>query len=115
MPCVGSSDVPVPQIFAQKDSGYFVRALIQSPPGLNLLGYGSKVSWKEYIQTFCDVVKVKNGGCDEMTVGDMDKMIPGGVGEELGEMFAYAVEFGYDGSDPSVISSKDVSLALAWD
>ena len=69
-------------------------------------------SFKEYIQTFCDVQKVKNGGCDELTVDDMDKMMPGGVGQELGEMFVYAVEFGYDGSDPSVITPKDVSLAL---
>ena len=55
---------------------------------------------------------MKNGGCQELTVDDMDKMMPGGMGEELGEMFAYAAEFGYDGGDPSVITPKDVSLAL---
>jgi len=32
-----------------------------------------------------------------------------GFGEEFGEMLAYAQDFGYDGSDPSVTFSADVS------
>ena len=44
-----------------------------------------------------------------MPVEVLDKMMPGGLGKEIGEMFAYAAEFGYDGGDPSVVHPKDVS------
>jgi hypothetical protein len=48
---------------------------------------------------------------ERKTVEDHDKLFPGGYGEEIGEMFAYALEFGYWGKDPSVIFPKDVSDA----
>ena len=110
---VGAGNAPIPQMYTQKDTGYFVRALIQSPPGLNVLAYGSMESWEEYLKVFCKVHNVKYGGYDELSLEDMDKMMPGGLGMELGEMFAYVAEFGYDGGDPSIISAKDVSLALS--
>lgn len=47
---------------------------------------------------------------ERTTVAEHDKFAPGGYGEEIGEMYAYALEFGYWGKDdPSVIFAKDVS------
>lgn len=39
----------------------------------------------------------------------LEKAAPGGIGEELADMFDYIGEFGYDGHDPSVVYPKDVS------
>lgn len=35
-------------------------------------------------------------------------VIPGGFGEEMGDMFEYITEFGYGGGDLSVVLPKDV-------
>ena len=99
----------MPHVEPRKDCGYFVRALIQSSPGKNLLGYGSMASWKEFLKIWCDTIGVPYGGYDEVPIEVIEKMMPGGLGKEIGEMFAYAAEFGYDGSDPSIIHPKDVS------
>ena len=77
------------------------------------------ISWKDYIKLWCEIQGVPNGGYQEITVEDYDKAMPGGLGREVGEMYAYAGEFGYDGSDPSIIHPKDVSslsdLMLGYD
>jgi hypothetical protein len=39
---------------------------------------------------------------------------PGGIGEELADMFEYIGEFGYDGGDPDVIYPEDVSDCLSY-
>ena len=45
------------------------------------------------------------------TVLEHDRFAPGGYGEEMGEMYAYALEFGYWGKeDETVVFAKDVSF-----
>ena len=99
----------MPHVLPRKDTGYFVRALIQSAPGKNLLGAGTMISWADFLKLWCDIQGKPYGGYDNVSVEDVDKAMPGGLGRELAEMFAYASEFGYDGSDPSIIHPKDVS------
>ena len=89
--------------------GYFVRALIQSPPGKNLLGAGTLITWPDFLKLWCETQGKTYGGYDNVSVETVEKIMPGGLGKELGEMFAYASEFGYDGGDPSIIHPKDVS------
>lgn len=50
-----------------------------------------------------------------MSVDDIDRSLPGGLGRELGEMFEYSNDPGYDGGDPKVLRSEhleQVSLIL---
>jgi hypothetical protein len=49
----------------------------------------------------------------ELTVDEHNERIGWlpGLGKELGEMYAYSAEFGYDGSDPGVVHMVDVSNA----
>jgi hypothetical protein len=50
---------------------------------------------------------------EKSTVAPMDKLAPGGYGEEIAEMFAYSQDFGYWGADDaSVIFPKDVSRTI---
>jgi hypothetical protein len=42
----------------------------------------------------------------------LENAIPGGVGEELADMYEYIGDFGYHGGDPSVIFPADVSTPV---
>lgn len=81
---------------------------MQVEPGKNLLGYASILSWKEFASLWG---KTNGVTCrfqrQDRTV--LENAAPGGIGEELADMFDYIGEFGYDGHDPSVVYPKDVS------
>jgi len=99
----------MPMVVTRKDTGYFVRALVETAPGKKLLGVGSFISWRDYMKLWAKIQGVPEGRYREITVADMDKMAPGGGGREIAEAHAYMEEFGYDGGDPTVIRPEDVS------
>jgi hypothetical protein len=103
----GSGDVPIPLV-VPSDTGYFVKALSKLPPGKNLLAFGDRLTWAEYVALWSRVTGVP-ATFEKWTVAEHDKLAPGGYGEEIAEMYAYAQDFGYDGSDPSVVYAQDVS------
>lgn len=105
----GSGDMPVPLV-DPSDAGAFVQALWKLPPGQNLLAYGDLMTWEEYVKLWSKVTGVP-AAFEKATVADQDKIGPGGFGDEIGEMFAYAQEFGYWGAeDKSVTFSKDLGV-----
>lgn len=89
--------------------GNFVNALLQVEPGKNLLGYSSMLSWNEFAALWG---KIHGVTCRfqrlDRTV--LENAVPGGIGEELADMFGYIGDFGYDGRDPSVVHPKEVGL-----
>ena len=107
---VGSGTNPIPHFNTERDCGYVVRAALQTPPGKNILGVGSTLSWTEYLKIWCDINKVPFGGFDPIPLGVFEKVVPiPGLGKEMGEMLAFMDEFGYDGGDPAIVHPKDVS------
>lgn len=90
--------------------GKFVKALVQEEPGKNLLGYASMLSWNEFAALWGKIHNVK---CrfERLDRKVLENAIPGGIGEELADMFEYIGDFGYDGRDPSVVYPKDVSAS----
>ncbi len=99
----------MPMIDTKKDTGQFVRALVQLPPGKNLLAYGSMISWKDYMALWARILKLPGGFYKQLTIEDVDKMAPGGFGREVAEGWVAQGELGYDGGDPTVLHPKDVS------
>jgi hypothetical protein len=47
---------------------------------------------------------------EKSTVEDHAALATWGFGEEIVEMYAYAVDFGYDGGDPSVQTAEEVRV-----
>lgn len=88
--------------------GLYTKALVEVAPGKNLLGYGTMMSWNEWVVLWGRIhgVKCTFHRLPRQIVVDA---IPGGIGEELADMFEYISDFGYDGGDPSVVHPKDVS------
>ncbi|KAI9840666.1 MAG: hypothetical protein M1837_001390 [Sclerophora amabilis] len=106
---IGSGDEPFPVVNTRRDCGTFVKALVNSPPGKTLLGWGSITTWNEWTKLWSEHCGVPARYVSR-SVEFFDQIMPGGLGIELGEMYAYTAEFGYDGNDPSVIHPKDVGI-----
>ena len=102
----------MPMIDTRKDTGCFVRALVQTSPGRNLLAFGSMISWKDYMTLWAKILKLPGGYYKQLTIDKVDKIAPGGLGREVAEGWAYQGEFGYDGGDPSIVHAKDVSTSI---
>lgn len=109
MPLDGNA--PVPMVEARHDTGHFTKALVQVPPGQNLLGYASMLSWNEWVLLWGRIhgVTCRFERLDRKVV---ENAIPGGIGEEFADMFEYISEFGYDGGDPSVVHPKDLGVEI---
>ncbi|KUJ18857.1 NAD(P)-binding protein [Mollisia scopiformis] len=107
----GDGNMPVP-IVHPSDAGVFVQALAKLPPGKNLIAYANLITWEEYVKLWSKVTGVP-AAFEKATIADHDKIVPGGLGEEVGEMFAYAQEFGYwGGDDKSVTFTKDLGVEV---
>jgi hypothetical protein len=106
----GNGDFPIP-IVVPTDAGEFAYALSKVEPGKHLLAFGDLLTWEEYVKLWSKITG-HPAKFEKATVEEHGKLLPGGFGEELGEMFAYAMDFGYWGGDPSVVYPKDVSLVL---
>jgi len=104
----GSGDVPIPLVHT-KDTGAYVWALNQLPAGTNLLASSDRILWADYVKLWSKITGVP-AAFEKTTVAVHAALRPdNGFGEEFGEMLAYAQDFGYDGSDPSVTFSADVT------
>lgn len=103
-----SGDKPVPHLAVNADMGNFVYAVAQLPPGKSYMAAGTTCSWKEYLATWEKVTAV-SASYEERTfeefVGDIpDRML----GEEIGDMFLYSGEAGYDGGDSKLLGAEDI-------
>ncbi|KAK7426107.1 hypothetical protein QQZ08_007417 [Neonectria magnoliae] len=94
---------------ARRDTGVFVKALLQVEPGTHLLGCSGELSWNEYAALWGKVLGVT---CRFQRIDRkiLEDAIPGGIGEELADMFEYACEFGYAGRDPNIVYPKDLGV-----
>ncbi|KAH7386353.1 hypothetical protein BKA64DRAFT_726041 [Cadophora sp. MPI-SDFR-AT-0126] len=104
-------DAPVPMVEARHDTGTCTKALVQVPPGKNLLAFGSMMSWNEWTALWGKVHGVK---CTFVRLDRkvVENAVPGGIGEEIADMFEYASDFGYDGGDKSVAHPKDLGVEV---
>ncbi|TVY52925.1 NmrA-like family domain-containing protein, partial [Lachnellula suecica] len=100
----GSEDVPIPLVLP-KDTGYYVWALNNLPVGTNMLAFSDRLLWTDYVKLWSKVTGVP-AIFEKTTVAEHSKLAPDGNGEELAEMYAYAQDYGYDGSDPSLCSPR---------
>ncbi|KAH9204493.1 hypothetical protein DL95DRAFT_319361 [Leptodontidium sp. 2 PMI_412] len=104
-------DALVPMVEARHDTGNFTKALVQVSPGKNLLGFGSMMSWNEWVHVWGRVhgVECRFERLDRKFVEDT---VPGGVGAEIADMFEYISDFGYDGGDPSVVHPSSLGVEV---
>ena len=108
MKSIGPGNKGIPFGFVRKDFGPCVKAAAEAEPNLNLFAIGQYLTWEEYLQTWCKSQGVPYGGYDELSYDELCEVLPGGLGHEFGQNVLFAWEFGYDGSDPSVVLPEKV-------
>ncbi|KAH7316939.1 hypothetical protein B0I35DRAFT_451737 [Stachybotrys elegans] len=104
----GNGDVPIPLV-VPSDTGKFVKALVQLPPGKSVIAFGDRLTWADYVKLWSRITGVP-ATFAKATVEEHSALAPGGYGEEMAEMYAYAMDFGYDGGDPSVMSAEQLGI-----
>jgi hypothetical protein len=109
---------PVPHLDVNADMGNFVYAVSQRPPGQHYMAEGSTCSWTEYIQLWSEITgqraAYKQITLDELMAATPDKEF----GREVGDMFSYSSEPGYDGGlellKAADIRKVRIELAFLW-
>ncbi|KAI0063048.1 NAD(P)-binding protein [Artomyces pyxidatus] len=110
---VGSGDALYPLVDPERDTAVFVRALAAHMPSRlqTYLGFGEMMSLNEWAALWGRIRGVR-AYYKELTVAVYDERITvvPGLGRELGEMYAYAAEFGYDGGEEGIIPMTALEL-----
>ncbi|KAH6984348.1 NmrA-like family protein [Ilyonectria sp. MPI-CAGE-AT-0026] len=109
---VGPGDKGIPFGDVRKDFGPSVKAVAETEPNVNLFAVGEYVSWTDYLRIFCETQGLKYGGYDELSYDDFCELLPGGLGHEFSHNVLFAHEFGYEGTDPSVIKPEKLNLKM---
>ena len=90
------------------DTGQFVKALIESPPGKTLLAYTAMIS-------FCQMADMWSRATGEKaiyrqcTLKELQETFPD-EGEEGTMSDMYSNDFGYSGGDPNCLKPKDLGI-----
>ncbi|KAF2190163.1 NAD(P)-binding protein [Zopfia rhizophila CBS 207.26] len=104
-----SGKAPIPMIWVERDTGKFVKALVDAEPGKTMLGFGSLIGWEEYIHTWAKIMGVE-GKFEEISPEDYLTDLPSNLAREIREGHLFHGEFGWDGGDPEVIHPKDLGV-----
>jgi hypothetical protein len=101
------SDVTIPHLNPRTDTGPFVRALLQLPPQSTLMAASEWCTWPQWIQKWGEVNGVKTS-YKQVGVDEFDQEIPGGAGREIGEMYAFSSEYGYNADQKNTLKMWDL-------
>ncbi len=79
--------------------------MLKTPPRTTLLGTSSVMPYAEFVRLWGDIHGVK-ASLQSLSVEDVDKLVPGGLGREVGETAAYTQEFGWDGGEGTLLPEQ---------
>jgi hypothetical protein len=108
-PGPGNKGVPLGDV--RQDLGKCVKAVAEGKPNMNFFAIGDKPTWEELLRTFCETQNLPYGGYDGLTYEEITKLMPGGLGHEFGLNVLFAFDFGYEGTDPNIVTPDMVSFA----
>lgn len=87
------------------DTGYYDRAIVEVGAGKNVLAFSKRTTWSDYVKLWTEITDIP-ASFKKTTVAEHALLAPDGYGAETAEMYAYAMDFGYDGSDASSLMHK---------
>ncbi|MCJ1314170.1 hypothetical protein MMC25_007850 [Agyrium rufum] len=100
----------IPWVVAHKDTGLFVRALVQSSPGKHLLGATKVMTQPEYLDLWTKTLNVPNGGIEAISIADFCGQMPNFLHAEMYDTMMFVKDFGWTGGDKSVVMPSDVRV-----
>lgn len=104
-----SGDLQMPFVVPDKDTGAFVKALLDVPPGKTLVGVSEMMSFSKWVEIWGRVLDVQ-AAYQEVSPGEFYKDFPEPLGQELMDTNEYMIEFGYTGGDSEVMYPNQVRI-----
>ncbi|KAJ9669438.1 hypothetical protein H2201_000305 [Coniosporium apollinis] len=109
-PC--SRDALVPHLVVNTDLGPFIYAVSKLPPGKRYLAAGTICSWSEYMRIWSKITGNQTS-YKEITLQELIENTPDKVfGREVGDMFLYSSNLGYDGGNKTSLKAEDIREVL---
>jgi hypothetical protein len=103
-----------PFIVAHRDTGPFVKTLVDMPPGQDVLAASQSMTWPEWIKIWGNVLGVK-ARYERVSGDDFLNGLPEPMKIEFLDTYNFVEEFGFTGGDPAVLMPEQVSLAVQVD
>ncbi|KAG9250039.1 uncharacterized protein F5Z01DRAFT_429461 [Emericellopsis atlantica] len=99
IPDVGETKLP--WIFVQRDTGVYVKALLENETGKDILAFSEMATWREFWELWSSIRGVKLR-VQVVSVESFFQFFPEILRREFQESLRYITEFGYTGGDPDV-------------
>jgi hypothetical protein len=97
----------IPHLDPRKDTGPHVEALLNLPPNSTVLAASEWCTWPEWIKLWGNITGVETS-YKQVDVANLDEHMPGGAGKEIGEMFQFSSEYGYNADQADTLKRWDL-------
>lgn len=104
-------DFKMPWVVVDRDIGAFVKALVDMPPGRDLLAVSEYMSFPEFAEVWGRVHGVKTT-YKQISNEELFEGVPLGFMEEIRDSFDFIHEFSFTGGDPNVLEPSQVGCAV---
>lgn len=104
-------DFKMPFVVASNDTGPYVNALVDVPPGQNLFAVSEYMSLPDWVKLWGEVLGVKVR-YEQLSDDEFFESAPAAFKQEFVDNFHYVEDFGYTGGDPDIKSMEEVRLCL---
>jgi hypothetical protein len=102
---------PLPLIATEKDTGPFVKAILEAPHVRTLIAYREWMTLEDFVKTWARVLNEK-AQTIVWSYQEMVDVIGPEFGPEFAEAMAYAAEFGFEArDDPTLAHPREVSCS----
>ena len=103
------ADRTLPYVDPEKDTGTFVKALMEAPAGTTLLGQSDPMNVKQWAEAWG---KANGVDCrfEAMSVEKFKEVAPPVLFGEIVASCLYTTKYGWAGGDPSVVEPKHLGV-----
>jgi hypothetical protein len=102
------STFQMPHFVAHRDTGPFVKALVDMAPGKEIFAVSQYTTLPEMVEVWGRIHNVK-AGYKEISTAELFQGLPEAFAYEMGESFDFLHKFGFTGGDPQVLQPDQVS------
>lgn len=107
-------DKAVPHLEVNADTGTFVYAVAQMPPGKHYMAEGTSCTWSEYMRLWSEITGIK-AAYKQVTIDQLVDIVPDDAfAKEFGDMLTYCSDPGYDGG-MELVTAKDMRQVSVYD
>ncbi|KAK0124130.1 hypothetical protein ONS95_009113 [Cadophora gregata] len=100
-----------PFVVAEKDTGEFVKALVDLPVGSILAGVSETMTMPEFIETW-GRVHGKKAAYEQVPYDEFFQGVPVAMKEEIGDSFKFIEDFGISGGEPDILTPAQLEYKL---